>query len=390
VKTTRKLLIGAAAAVVLVGGCSAASHVGALQPPKLPHPKSAPPAATLDSAISISKPKFQLGAGIDLYGYHNEDYVTAGVTEVKYLEKLHANSVEISFPLFMNGADARGVYAKYPVTPTPAELGSLIILAENGKGGGKDGLYVSLRPLLSNASIDAPRNTWKPADMKAWFASYQRFLIPYAKMAQKDKVHKLYVGAEFQDFATSPLWNRLDRALHRVYKGTLAYANNGREFYRNMGGRRAQISADSYPDMTGTSAQASVGQLTGLWRRWIRGSTAYPFDSPFPAGSHDMPRGTVLSEVGIAGAVSDGVASYAKPYMIAWPDATLDPALQARWFTAACHAAKQTRMAGIYFWAIGFGKEQLAQGLDPKHQSAWEAGAGAHAATACFERYANG
>jgi hypothetical protein len=257
VKPSRKLLIGVAAVAFVVGGCSAASHISAIQPPKLPHETHAP---LIANAYCIKKPRFQMGAGIDLYGYRHEDYTIAADAEVSYLQNLHANSVVISFPFFMHGGQARGVYAKANKTPTPAELGTLIRVAETDK------LYVSLRPLLANASLGVPRNQWKPSHIRAWFASYQRFLLPYAKMARKNCVPNMYVGAEFQDFATSPLWNRLDRALHHVFKkGTLAYANNGREFYPDMGGRRAQISADSYPDFKYTSPQASVGTLTSIW-----------------------------------------------------------------------------------------------------------------------------
>jgi hypothetical protein len=360
VKPTRRLLTGAVVLALAIGGCSAASHLHALQPPKI-KPRKAPLAPQV---ISIRRPQFQAGAGIDLYGYKNENYENAATAEVSYLTRLHANAVTISFPFFMHGAKARGVYAKYPKTPTASDLDTVVKAAETA------GLYVGLRPLLANNSLGVPRNTWKPYHIRAWFGSYLRFLLPYARMAQADKVPKLFVGTEFQDFGTSPLWNRLDRALHRVYKGTLAYANNGHILHRGTGGRRAKISADAYPDMPTMGPHASVAKLTRAWEGW---------DSP-------MPHGTVLSEVGIAGVRG----AYAKPWMIKWPNATLDGQVQARWFTAACRAAKAAHMGGIYFWAIGFGAVQLITPLSLDHQSAWEDGPGFRAAAACFKQLSHG
>ncbi|MGH3395416.1 MAG: glycoside hydrolase family 113 [Streptosporangiaceae bacterium] len=357
--TSRKLLTGVLVLGLAVGGCSAASHIGALQPPKI-KPRRAPLAP---AAVRIPRPAFQAGAGIDLYGYKNENYDNAAAAEVTYLKRLHANAVIVSFPFFMHGARARGVYAKPNKTPTPAQLAIVAQSAETA------GMYVSLRPLLANFGLGVPRNTWRPARIRAWFASYQRFLLPYAKMAQRNKVPTLYVGTEFQDFGTSPLWNRLDRAVRRVYKGTLAYANNGHLLHPGTGGRLAKVSADSYPDMRQMGPNASVAKLARAWEAWDR----------------PMPRGTVLSEVGIAGVRG----AYAKPWQGSWPNPRLDADVQVRWFTAACKAAVATHRGGIYFWAIGFGAAQLIQPLDSSHQSAWESGPGSRAIAACFGQLSN-
>ena len=362
--STRKLLTGAIILGLAVGGCSAASHLGGLQPPKIQDATHAPRPVIPPHVVAVPRPRFQLGAGIDLYGYAHEDYAKAAAAEASYLDHLHANAVTISFPFFMHGGKARGVFVKPSKTPTPAQLAVVVRTAETSD------TYVALRPLLANASLGVPRNVWRPAHIREWFASYQRFLMPYARMAQRNKVPKIYVGAEFQDFGTSPLWNRLDRALHRVYKGTLAYANNGHLLHPGSGGRLAKISADAYPDMPQMGPRASVAKLTRAWEAWDK----------------IMPSGTVLSEVGIAGVRG----AYAKPYMTQWPHARLDGAVQARWFTAACHAAQATHMGGIYFWAIGFGKAALSQPLDLAHQSAWEAGPGERAAAACFSQLGHG
>jgi hypothetical protein len=282
---------------------------------------------------------------------------------VTYLKALHANSVIVSFPFFMHGTRAAGVYTKRS-TPTPAQLAVFVERAEDA------GLYVSLRPLLDETSLGEPRNVWRPSHPVAWFASYQKFLLPYARMAQRTHAPVLYVGTEFQDFGSSPRWNGLDRALRRVYKGTLAYANNGHKLHHPSGGRGAQISADAYPDMPQMPATASVARLAAAWRAWDR----------------IMPRGTVLSEVGISGVRG----AYRTPWVHKWPHPQLDQAVQTRWFQASCRAMSATHMGGIYYWAIGFGKAELQTPLSRKNPAAWEKGPAEQEVAACFQQLRRG
>jgi hypothetical protein len=86
----------------------------------------------------------------------------------------------------------------------------------------------------------------------------------------------------------------------------------------------------------------------------------------------------VLSEVGI-----DAVTgANRRPFVHEWPATTLNPQVQARWFTAACKAAYAAHLGGIYFWPIGFG---IHPGIAPTlaYQGAW-GGAGARAVSKCF------
>lgn len=362
-KATSKVLTGAIVLGLGVAGCSAAAHLKVLQPSALTTSASAPAALGPQQPVSVRQPRMQLGAGIDLYTYPHQDFAEASASEVAYLRALHANAVTVSFPFFMHGGRAAHVYARRS-TPTPAQLAVLARAAENA------GLYVSLRPLLANSSLGMPRNIWRPRHPRAWFASYTKFLLPYARMAQRNKIPRLYVGTEFQDFGTSPRWNGLDRALRRVYRGSLAYANNGHILLRGMGGRGVRVSADSYPDMPQMPAGATVRRLTKAWETWDR----------------VMPRGTVLTEVGIAGVRG----AYHKPWVNKWPHPRIEPAVQARWFNAACHAAAATHMGGIYFWAIGFGRDELGTPVSRKNQAAWEVGTGERAVAACFRQLSHG
>jgi hypothetical protein len=185
--------------------------------------------------------------------------------------------------------------------------------------------------------------------------------MPYAVMAQREHVQEFIVGTEFTGFGPSPRWAALDKALRRAFHGTLAYANNGNQIQRIA---VPVVTVDAYPRLTGTGR----GWLERAW------------------GTYDktLPAGTVLTEVGI-----DAVrGAYAAPWVHHWPGAQIDPAVQARWFTAACHAAIAARLGGIYFWSIGFSARPA--GPASTYQGGWAHSAGGNAIRACFGHVTHG
>ena len=89
----------------------------------------------------------------------------------------------------------------------------------------------------------------------------------------------------------------------------------------------------------------------------------------------------MLAEVGIAAAYG----AWLKPWLINWPRSILDPAMQAQWFTDACHAATAATTAhqgGIYFWSLGLSVQQTGPTLADEFQ--WAHSAGASAISRCF------
>jgi hypothetical protein len=305
------MLPAAAGLLMLVAGCTAGT-----QSPAPPH--LAPSRSSLPPAPHVGRPAFQRGIDIDLYTYPGQNVMAEANTDVRYALALHANAVSVSFPFFMSGSDAPGVYTN-SATPSPSELAVVAREAEQA------GLYVSIRPLLDETSLGMSRVGWKPRHPTAWFASYRQFLLPYAEMAQREHIPELFVGAEFDRFGASPRWKVLDGALRRVYHGRLAYARNW-NVTSAQGGRVTQA-VDAYPPFSEVPASASVSRLTHAWKT---------FDQR-------LPRGLVETEVGIA-AVS---GAYAQPWKVQWPGKVIDSAVQARWFTAACLAAQARHLGGI-------------------------------------------
>jgi hypothetical protein len=341
----RKLLYSALAVIALTGGCTAAAHLHAFQP----HDRTASPEPAIPKA-AVHPPAFQLGIDVDAYTYPRQDFSAAAAAVVTYAKSLNANSLAISFPVFMTNRSTSAVFAT-PKTPTPAELGLFTTDAERA------GLYVSLRPLLSEYQIGGNRTTWRPVDMPAWFASYQRLLLPYARMAQADRVGMFFVGAEFSQFGSSPLWNGLDQALAKVFHGRLAYSNNGSgQLTRSTGGQYTFKTVDAYPPINP------------------------PFLSGWSAYDRTLPTGTILTEVGIA--AWDG--AWRAPWQHRLQQQRFDPQVQADWFAAACQAARATGLGGIYFWTLGL--QVKFPKTTPEQPGAWAHSVGATAIAGCFGR----
>ena len=355
-------VLGAAVLAVLTTGCTAAAHMVTLEPPEVPSSahSSLPSAPPRLPSVPVRLPAFQRGVDIDAYTYPGQDIAAAAAADVAYIKSLHANSVSISFPFFMTGPSSSAVYAKN-TTPSPAQLA---VLVNNAEGAG---LYVSIRPLLDESILGRARAHWSPDDTAAWFSSYQRFLLPYVAMAQREKVPEFIVGTELSMFEDSSHWNALDKVFRRTFHGALGCSNNwgsqalagdgsGAAFAGNCG-RGVRESIDAYAPQN--------GNLLAGWEA---------FDS-------ELPRGTVETEVGI-GAIA---GAYIRPYQHEWTAATsLDTSVQAHWFTTACRAAVKEHLGGIYSWPLAFSNHP-ATGPTLTDQGQWAGGAGGHAIAQCFE-----
>ena len=342
----RQLLAMLAAMTVLVGGCTAAAHLKVPQPPSAPS-SSSPSSLSLPRGVPALPPAtaFQRGIDVDFYTYPGQNVAAAAAVTVSYARSLHANAIAISFPFFMTSRHAAGVYAT-AATPTPGQLATVIIAARRA------GMQVTLRPLLDENALGRSRVGLLPVNQAAWFASYQRFLIPYLVMAQQLQVSQFITGAELTRFSGSRRWDELDASVRRIYHGQLGCSDNLR--FRHGGcGTAAQL-VDAY--------QPLHPPLAAAWRS---------YDATFP-------RGTVLAEVGIAAAHG----AWMKPWLINWPSSTLDPAMQAQWFTDACHAATAAHLGGIYFWSLGLSVQQTGPTL--AYQAQWAHSAGASAISRCF------
>jgi hypothetical protein len=301
-------------------------------------------------ASQVPLPSLQLGIDLDFYASSGANVAPTAQQDIAYIKSLHANAISISFPFYSNQAgSAVGPLAK---TPSVAQLNTLITVAEDAH------LAVTIRPLLNQDVLGEARVHWKPNHLAAWFAAYQRFLLPYAALAQRDHVDVFVVGTELNKFSNAMQWAALRGAIAAVYHGTLAFSNNW------LGVRNAT------PGLTEmTDAYAPVHLNDNAPVSALAGAVAY--------WAFSLPAGTVLSEVGIA--AESG--AYAHPWEVGSKTAPIEPQIQANWFTAECQAVAQDHLGGIYFWPLYFGQSMPDRVDGP---TAWAATPGATAISQCF------
>ncbi len=142
----------------------------------------------------------------------------------------------------------------------------------------------------------------------------------------------------------SKYWTRLDAYLRKVYRGTLAYSNNfGTKPLRSLRDKNHVLQLlDDYHPVKATKT-ASVALLTRGWDSYL---------AKQPRGSRSRRPGSRRR--------TTRTPSRTRP--TAW--GPFNPAIQVRWFTAACNAVANERLGGIYFWSIAFGQapERAADG----------------------------
>jgi hypothetical protein len=253
---------------------------------------------------------------------------------VNYIVGLDANSLAISFPFYTPDITASTVDAK-PTTPSPARVAILIQEARRAH------LRVTVRPILNEASLDPPagwRGAIEPADPDEWFASYLRFLLPYAEVAQKYGAATFVVGTELDSMEGDPHWQGLIAAIAQVFHGQISYDANWSDYISTpqVEVPVQSLGVDAYFPVDAPDS-APVSELVAGWDSWLDRKTTGPLSS------------LVLSEVAI-GAEDDAYDSPGNFYV----SNPYNPQIQANWYTAVCTITRQRRMAGMYIWSLDF------------------------------------
>lgn len=268
------------------------------------------------------------------------DVVRAKAARVMdYVTSLEANAVSISFAFYTDGPRSSYLHPGEE-TPGPDRVAAVVEAAH------ARGLHVTLRPLLDERILqpDQWRGAIEPADPARWFASYQRFLVPYLSMAQRTGAERFTIGTELTSMEAAPHWAGLVTAARSLYHGQLSYSANWASYQEQAPPVPLRAGLDAYFP-TSLADDASIDQVEAAWEDWfsgIRHSVDY--------------RELVLDEVGIA--AEQG--AYRHPYQWGTSSLPLSTTVQERWVTAAGRFARRHKLAGIYFW-------KLSLHTDPQH-----------------------
>jgi hypothetical protein len=262
----------------------------------------------------------------------DDDVVTRAKARrtLNYLIGLNVNSVALNFPFAMKGARASAVQPEEH-TPSPQRLAIFLKEAQASR------MRVNVRPILDEETlITAWRGRISPADRDAWFASYTAFLVPYARTAQEHRAAELTVGVELNSLQADPRWAKLIADVRAHFSGAIGYSANFDEYQKGSPVPPVDgTGVDAYSRIN-VPDSASVATLTQGWNRWIE---RY-------AGAR-APK-LVLHEVGVP--AQNG--AYRKPGGWGSRTVALNLAVQANWYQAVCNAARQQKIAGLYFWNL--------------------------------------
>ncbi|SIS41874.1 GTA TIM-barrel-like domain-containing protein [Zobellia uliginosa] len=101
-------------------------------------------------------------------------------------------------------------------------------------------------------------------------ASYEKFIMTYAEMAQETGTEIFCIGTELEKFVTNrpEYWHKLIAKIRTVYKGKLTYAANWDEYPRVPFWKDLDyIGIDAYFPLSDEKTP-SVKQLREGWQRW--------------------------------------------------------------------------------------------------------------------------
>jgi 4-amino-4-deoxy-L-arabinose transferase-like glycosyltransferase len=277
-------------------------------------------------------------AGVDVEA--DQDYTKAqtaayGRAVLGYVSKrLHATGAGIVWDLCSPGFRS-DVVKRCKESLSPADVAILIREAR------ADGLAVQLRPLVragSPSGWNDPKRSWeghiRPASQRAWFASLLKAEAPYLDLLRGQPGAQAVTGTELDHVAASPYWKSFLAAAGKDCGCQATASAWDANYARGALPPARSIGVDWYPPLR-LPASAPQGAVTAAWE----GSLAR-----FPVSLLER---TTLDEVSIR--ATDG--AYRDPADWARNGAS-DPAVQARYFLAACRTVARYHMQGIWFYEI--------------------------------------
>ena len=135
-----------------------------------------------------------------------------------------------------------------------------------------NGVKVMLKPQIWiwRGSFTGHLSMKSEEEWKALEASYDQFILNYAKLAQETNTDIFCIGTELEQFVKNrpDYWKALIKKVRKEYKGKLTYAANWDEFQRTtFWDDLDYIGIDAYFPLSDEKSP-SVEQLRTGWQRW--------------------------------------------------------------------------------------------------------------------------
>jgi hypothetical protein len=271
--------------------------------------------------------------GVNLYALSNYSAArvrTDGHRVLSYIRNfLHAGAVDIVWNFYTSDLSSNTVDA----TSATLSASNVAILTKIAK---QNHLLVEYRPLIMIRGDHPWEGSIKPANPPLWFDSYYNRELPYLRVAQHYDIREFVAATEMKDLNGSIYWPKFFSRIGQVYHGAISYAAHQANYFPPKTELLpvSYLGVDMYRAL-GLPSSATVGQVTAK------------YESFFSRMSASVLRRTAIEETGIQARAG----AYQKPSFL-YIKGSLDEAVQANWFTAACNTVKKYNMRAVFFWKV--------------------------------------
>lgn len=271
--------------------------------------------------------------GVNLYALRNypaSQVKTDGKRMLSYIRNvLDAGAVDIVWNFYAASYSANKVGAT-SASLSAANVAILTRIAE------QDHLLVEYRPLIMANAYNPWEGNIDPTDSALWFDNYYNEELPYLQMAQKYHINEFVAATEMKALNSSPYWPMFFARIGKIYHGVISYAAHQSDYLPpNMRLLPLNyIGMDMYRSLNLPSSATSP-QVTKA------------YESFFSRVPTSVLRRTAIDETGIEARAG----AYQEPSYL-YITGSLDEAVQANWFTAACNTVKKYDMRAVFFWKV--------------------------------------
>jgi hypothetical protein len=171
------------------------------------------------------------------------------------------------------------VWAQHDANSTKVEPGGITVPTRNLVAAIRAARRLHMRVVL-RPYVDPEDGSWRgaitPRSTGAWFKSYNRFILRYARLAQRTHVDGFVVGSELSTLSGKDArWRSLVGAVRKRFRGFVAYqANWGLEAdHVRWWDAVDAISISAYYELT-DELDPSVGNLVAGWSHSANGIAA--------------------------------------------------------------------------------------------------------------------
>ncbi len=289
-------------------------------------------AAQTPASPSPSAPPAQQGIALGLY---SEDPNWSYREMLVEIRRVGATHVSIVVPWYIKTCRDVKIFA-HPRFTVPWRTVRRAIRDARASG-----LKVFLFPILrvEDKSDGGWRGTLKPRDPEAFYHSYTRFVLTFARLAEKMNIPLFSIGSELSSLdVDTPRWRALIARVRRVYSGQLTYSANW-DHYREVQffDQLDYAGVTGYFELADQPTDPPIIDLIHAWRNVYMELMRW---------QHRINKPLLFTEVGYLS--QQGTA--------AWPwkegaDEALDLEIQRRCYEAFRRVWNdEQRVTGVYFW----------------------------------------